>query len=78
MCIKLLASQASLRGPYLCAVCPVLQWGKGEGGRPQKMLASQDPSPSPAGKRQNGRFSDLVWYDLIIPGRMKEEGGREA
>ena len=26
------ASHTSLRGPYLCAVWPVLQWGKGEGG----------------------------------------------
>ena len=31
--IKVKASQTSLRGPYLCAACPVLQW---EGGKTAK------------------------------------------
>ena len=39
---KIMASQDPLRG-YLCAVCPVLQWGKGEVKDPVKPIKLNSP-----------------------------------
>ena len=58
--ILILASQEPLRGPYLCAVSPLLQWGKGEG-RKKCWLHRILPHPLPPLQNwTHGTFNGLT------------------